>query len=148
MLQEQLLVTNIRMPRMGVRDSERYRGIMLARCYPFNMRGQGIAFNMNPQVHSQSLSQEYTRVILISKKLYQGYARLMLFLQDVVFTVPPNPWSSLEVTVDTQPCPCIPLPSPHVAHPPIPCLRRRTGSRRRRSSLRRRQQLLPCDLMR
>ena len=59
-------------------ESELYSGIMLARCShhddpsPFNMLGPGHRFhNMNPRVHSQSLSQGYTRDIL--KKLYQGY---------------------------------------------------------------------------
>ena len=46
--------------------------IMHARCYSFNMQGHSF-HNMNAQVHSQKLSQGYTRDILIIKKLYQGY---------------------------------------------------------------------------
>ena len=53
-------------------ESELYRGIMRARCYPFNMLGHRF-HNMNSQVQSQSLSQRYTRYIRIIKKLYQGY---------------------------------------------------------------------------
>ena len=54
-------------------ESELYRGIMSARCYPFNVRGHG-CHNMNPRVQSKNLSQGYTRDILIIKMLYQGYA--------------------------------------------------------------------------
>jgi hypothetical protein len=53
-------------------ESELYRGIMRARCYPFNMRGHRF-HRMNPQVHNQRLSLVYDKHILISKKLYQAY---------------------------------------------------------------------------
>ena len=43
-------------------ESELYRGIMSARCYPFNMRGHRF-HNMNLQVHSQRLPQGYTTVL-------------------------------------------------------------------------------------
>ena len=49
-------------------ESKLYRGIMRARCYPFNMRGHHF-HNINPQVHSQSLSHGYTSDIPVIKKL-------------------------------------------------------------------------------
>ena len=50
-------------------ESELYRGIMRARCYPLSMRGHHF-HNINPKVHSQSLSQGYIRDILNIKKVY------------------------------------------------------------------------------
>ena len=74
-------------------ESQLYRGIMHARCYPFNMWGHSF-HNMKPQEDSHNLSQGYTRDILIIKYSYQGYAWHMLFLhwQDVVLTVFPHLW--------------------------------------------------------
>jgi hypothetical protein len=53
-------------------ESDLYRGIMRARCYPFHMRGHRF-HNKNPQVHNRRLSPGYDTHMTFSKKIYQSY---------------------------------------------------------------------------
>ena len=98
-------------------ESKFYRGIMRARCYPFNMLGHRF-HNTNPRVHSQSLSQKYTRDILIIKKITVILPRICM--KYVVFALagccahcPPIPleplWRSLSTPSNVRALPPPPL---------------------------------------